>query len=495
MIVETVTTTINPDGTVNCAAMGVEWGDEEIVIKPFRATRTLRNLQARGAAVVNLTDDILLFTQAALEDPHPPTRPADAVDGAVLADACSWREVTVEAIDATGPRARVTTRVVGRGSGREFIGFNRASHAVLEASILASRAACCRRRRSGWSWSAWASSSTRRPAPRAGRDGPRPRAGARRDRRRMTTVRVEASARLHMGMLDASGDGPRRFGGFGVAVNRPAVVRRGERERRAPRRRAGRRARPAVALRCRGALPDRGACARARGHSAARRSRLRDEAGAGRDGGAGRAGGAVAGSRGDGAHGRARRALGGGPVDLRPRRLRRRGRPAPRVGEPAPLLTRHAMPDEWRCVLVIPAAEPGLSGSPEEAAFTELRPDPARSAEIAQLVLTALLPALVERDLAEFGSALSRVQRLVGDSFAPVQGGTFHPQAAPARRRAAAAGGGRRRPELVGPGRLRDRRQRGAGARGRARARAQLGAGGRAEVVRFDNHGARVEVL
>ena len=30
MIVETVTTTINPDGSVNCAAMGVEWGDEEL---------------------------------------------------------------------------------------------------------------------------------------------------------------------------------------------------------------------------------------------------------------------------------------------------------------------------------------------------------------------------------------------------------------------------------------------------------------------------------
>ncbi len=140
MIVETVTTTINPDGTINCAAMGVEWGDEEIVIKPYRATRTLRNLQARGAAVVNLTDDILLFTQAALEDPRPPTRPATTVEGAVLADACSWREVAVEAIDASGPRARVKTRVVGRGSGREYIGFSRACHAVLEASILASRA-------------------------------------------------------------------------------------------------------------------------------------------------------------------------------------------------------------------------------------------------------------------------------------------------------------------------------------------------------------------
>ena len=69
-IVETVTTTINPDGTVNCAAMGVEWGDETIVIKPYRSTRTLRNLRATGAAVVNLTDDILLFTHAALGDPH-----------------------------------------------------------------------------------------------------------------------------------------------------------------------------------------------------------------------------------------------------------------------------------------------------------------------------------------------------------------------------------------------------------------------------------------
>jgi hypothetical protein len=138
MIVETVTTTRNPDGTINCAAMGVEWGEQAIVIKPFAGTRTLRNLRATGAAVVNLTDDILLFAQAALGDPRPPTRAADAVDGAVLADACSWREVEVDSIEE-GERARVVTRVVGSGRGREFIGFNRACHAVLEASILASR--------------------------------------------------------------------------------------------------------------------------------------------------------------------------------------------------------------------------------------------------------------------------------------------------------------------------------------------------------------------
>ena len=106
---------------------------------------------------------------------------------------------------------------------------------------------------------------------------------------------------------------------------------------------------------------------------------------------------------------------------------------------------RHAMPDEWRCVLAVPAAEPGLSGGAETAAFASLRPEPERSALISQLVLTALLPALVERDLEEFGAALSRIQRLVGDAFAPVQGGTFHPQAAPlvdALLRLGAAGAG-----------------------------------------------------
>jgi uncharacterized protein len=139
-ILETVVTTINPDGSINCAAMGVEWGEERIVIKPFRGTRTLRNLRARPAAVVNLTDDILLFSQAALGDPHPPTRPAAHVEGAILEDACSWREVRVEAVDDGEQRARISTAVAGGGTGREFLGFNRACHAVLEASILASRA-------------------------------------------------------------------------------------------------------------------------------------------------------------------------------------------------------------------------------------------------------------------------------------------------------------------------------------------------------------------
>ena len=58
LIVETVVTTTNPDGSVNCGAMGVEWSEASIVIKPYRGTRTLRNLRATGAAVVNLTEEL-----------------------------------------------------------------------------------------------------------------------------------------------------------------------------------------------------------------------------------------------------------------------------------------------------------------------------------------------------------------------------------------------------------------------------------------------------
>src|SRR3954463_14816821 len=98
-IIETVVTTINPDGSVNCGAMGVEWGEERIVIKPYAGTRTLRNLRATGVAVVNLTAAILRFSRAALGPPRPPPRRAPSVEGALLDDACSWREVRVEAID------------------------------------------------------------------------------------------------------------------------------------------------------------------------------------------------------------------------------------------------------------------------------------------------------------------------------------------------------------------------------------------------------------
>ena len=119
--------------------MGVEWGDDTIVLKPFLETATYRNVTATGAAVVNLTDDVRVFARAAISNPQHETERAAVVRGVVLADCCSWRELEVSAIDSTPPRSRIETRIVHRGVRREFIGFNRARHAVLEAAIYATR--------------------------------------------------------------------------------------------------------------------------------------------------------------------------------------------------------------------------------------------------------------------------------------------------------------------------------------------------------------------
>ena len=139
MIIESILTTLDAAGTVNFAPMGVEWGEAEIVIKPFLETTTFRNVRETGAAVVNLTDDVMLFAQGAISNIRFPAVPASVVRGVVLEAACSWRELAVRTLDATPPRAHIVTRVVHRGFTREFLGFNRARHAVLEAAILATR--------------------------------------------------------------------------------------------------------------------------------------------------------------------------------------------------------------------------------------------------------------------------------------------------------------------------------------------------------------------
>jgi hypothetical protein len=94
--------------------------------------------------VVNVTDDVLLFAKSALTHERLEHDPAPRVRGVILRGACHWREVrvtdiVVPAATAGAPRADVVTTVVGAGTIRPFVGLCRAKHAVVEASILASR--------------------------------------------------------------------------------------------------------------------------------------------------------------------------------------------------------------------------------------------------------------------------------------------------------------------------------------------------------------------
>ena len=141
MIIETIVTTLDADGVVNIAPMGVEWtgGDDAPVLKPFLETVTYRNVVATRAAVVNLVDDVRVFARAAISNPSYAVLRATVVRGVILEAACSWRELQIQSVDSTPPRSRIETEIVHHGFRREFIGFNRARHAVLETAIYATR--------------------------------------------------------------------------------------------------------------------------------------------------------------------------------------------------------------------------------------------------------------------------------------------------------------------------------------------------------------------
>ncbi|HLH11609.1 MAG TPA: beta-ribofuranosylaminobenzene 5'-phosphate synthase family protein [Methylovirgula sp.] len=89
-----------------------------------------------------------------------------------------------------------------------------------------------------------------------------------------------------------------------------------------------------------------------------------------------------------------------------------------------PILCRMHFPEDWRIILVIDRALKGVHGAREREAFATLPQFPAEAAaDVCRRILMQALPALVERDLAEFGAAISHVQTILGSYFAPAQGG------------------------------------------------------------------------
>ena len=91
-----------------------------------------------------------------------------------------------------------------------------------------------------------------------------------------------------------------------------------------------------------------------------------------------------------------------------------------------PIVARCPFPCDWRVLLIGDQAKPGLHGAQEIAAFQALPPFPAEAAaKLCRQALMVALPALAEGDATRFGRAVSELQRVIGDHFAPAQGGRF----------------------------------------------------------------------
>jgi beta-ribofuranosylaminobenzene 5'-phosphate synthase len=94
------------------------------------------------------------------------------------------------------------------------------------------------------------------------------------------------------------------------------------------------------------------------------------------------------------------------------------------TSETAPIVARIPFPEHWRVLVILDSERQGLHGTNEGQAFATLPVFPEQSAaSLCRLVLVQALPALIEADVARFGAAIRDMQRVLGDYFAPMQGG------------------------------------------------------------------------
>ena len=143
LIVEGLVTSLNADDSVNLSPMGprTDRAVTRLVLRPFQTSQTYHNLKRHGEGVFHITDDVELIAQAAIGrlDQLPQLFAAQSIRGFIVADACRWFAFRVRELDDRTERTTIVGDVVERGTLRDFLGFNRAKHAVLEGAILATR--------------------------------------------------------------------------------------------------------------------------------------------------------------------------------------------------------------------------------------------------------------------------------------------------------------------------------------------------------------------
>jgi len=90
---------------------------------------------------MHVTDDVLLIARAAIGrlPASTPTVPGPEGYGPRLADCARWYAFEVQSIDDSLDRTEIVCKVTQQGEVRDFFGFNRARHAIIEGAILASR--------------------------------------------------------------------------------------------------------------------------------------------------------------------------------------------------------------------------------------------------------------------------------------------------------------------------------------------------------------------
>jgi len=139
MIQEVVISTINRDGTVHLAPMGIREQDMKIIISPFKPSTTLENIKIHKTATVNRVDDVRIFAGCLTGRKNWGVSETEKIKGYRLDAALSHVELELSSCDEDKTRPSFYFTPVYEAIHHPFRGFNRAQAAVLELAILVSR--------------------------------------------------------------------------------------------------------------------------------------------------------------------------------------------------------------------------------------------------------------------------------------------------------------------------------------------------------------------
>ena len=140
MIIEGLLTSTDVNGSAHIAPMGPVVDDELMswTLRPFQTSNTFRCLRNNPSCIFHVVDDVLLLVQLIVGE-ELQLEFSQNEHGWVLDSACHWYALKIEDWDVSQQRSEAKATAVHSETIRPFWGWNRAKHAVIEATILATR--------------------------------------------------------------------------------------------------------------------------------------------------------------------------------------------------------------------------------------------------------------------------------------------------------------------------------------------------------------------
>ncbi len=139
MIFETIIISSDEKSVPHVTPFGIRYEGEQVIISPFKPSKTLENIVTTKVATMNVTDDVRVFA-GALTGRQPWQLERTGSNLGYLLQGCLMHiELTLSDIREDEVRPQLIMNPVKKQHHADFKGFNRAQAAVIELAVLASR--------------------------------------------------------------------------------------------------------------------------------------------------------------------------------------------------------------------------------------------------------------------------------------------------------------------------------------------------------------------